>query len=53
MPDPARIEPELSRTLAAHPRRELDPELLIDISLACGDALGREVQVRDLARAQG
>ena len=26
--------------------------MLIDISLACGDAVGREVQVRDLARAE-
>jgi hypothetical protein len=44
---------DVDLAVAAHPRRELDPELLIDISLACGDALGREVQVRDLARAQG
>lgn len=27
--------------------------MLIDISLACGDAVGREVQVRDLPRAEG
>jgi hypothetical protein len=53
MPAPARIKSEPSRILAAHPRPELDPERLIDRSLACGDALGREVQVRDLARAQG
>jgi predicted nucleotidyltransferase len=44
---------DVDLAVAAHPRRELDPERLIDISLACGDVLGREVQVRDLARAQG
>jgi len=44
---------DVDLAVATDPRRELDPELLIDISLACGDAVGREVQVRDLARAQG
>jgi hypothetical protein len=29
MPAPVRIESELSRILAAHPRRELDPALII------------------------
>ena len=44
---------DVDLAVAAHPRRELDPELLIDISLACGDVVAREVQVRDLARARG
>lgn len=44
---------DVDLAVAADPRRRLDPEVLIDISLACGDAVGREVQVRDLARAEG
>jgi predicted nucleotidyltransferase len=44
---------DVDLAVAADPRPELDPELLIDMSLACGDALGCEVQVRDLAWAQG
>ena len=31
---------DVDLAVAAHPRRELDPEVVIDISLACGDALG-------------
>jgi predicted nucleotidyltransferase len=44
---------DVDLAVAADPRPELDPERLIDMSLACGDALGCEVQVRDLAWAQG
>lgn len=44
---------DVDLAVAVHPRRRLDTEVLIDISLACGDAVGREVQVRDLARAEG
>ena len=39
---------DVDLAVAAHPRRELDPELLIDISLACGDA----VADRDLLDAE-
>ena len=39
--------------VAADARAALPVDTLIDISLACGDAVGGEVQVRDLARANG
>lgn len=48
-----RPDSDIDLAVAAHSREPLDPERLIDISLASSKATGREVQVRDLSRAQG
>ena len=44
---------DIDLAVARDARRLLDPDVLIDVSLDLGDAMSREVQVRDLARADG
>ena len=48
-----RPDSDIDLAVAIDARQEVDPEMLIDISLTCSIAAGREVQVRDLARAHG
>ena len=48
-----RPDSDIDLAVAQSARQEIDTETMVDISLACSDATGREVQVRDLARAQG
>ncbi len=49
----ARADSDLDLALARDARRQLPPERLIDLSLAATRATGVEVQVRDLACADG
>ena len=49
----ARADSDLDLAVARDARRPLDDDSLLEISLACGQATGREVQVCDLARADG
>lgn len=49
----ARPDSDVDLGVACHPWRPMDPERLLDLSLAAGTALGLEVQVRDLAGTQG
>jgi predicted nucleotidyltransferase len=48
-----RRDSDIDLAVAADSCKKIDPEALIDISLACSRATGREVQVRDLGRAHG
>lgn len=48
-----RPDSDIDLAVAKSARQEIDAETMVHISLACSDATGREVQVRDLARAQG
>lgn len=48
-----RADSDVDLGVATHWRTRLDENTLIDISLACSRATGREVQVRDLSRADG
>jgi hypothetical protein len=43
MTDSLKTDSGLARTLAADPPWELDPDVLMDVSLAGGDPVGREV----------
>ena len=51
--DTARADSDLDLAVAKDAREQLPPELLVDLSLAASRATGVEVQVRDLARADG
>ena len=48
-----RLDSDIDLGVALDARTPLGSERLIDISLACSEATGREVQVRDLSRADG
>lgn len=51
--DPSPIVDTLVSVLADYPRITTDSETLLSLSLACGEHLGVETQVRDLAAAEG
>lgn len=48
-----RVDSDLDLAVARDARRPLEHDRLIDITLACSAACGCEVQVRDLAPADG
>ena len=48
-----RPDSDIDLAVAADDRMELAEDTLIDLSVAASKRTGREVQVRDLARAQG
>lgn len=51
--DAHRPDSDVDIGVAGHARTPMDETLLLDISLECSRELGREVQIRDLARAEG
>ncbi|MFP4409360.1 MAG: type VII toxin-antitoxin system MntA family adenylyltransferase antitoxin [Spirochaetaceae bacterium] len=48
-----RLDSDVDLAVAKDHREPLDEETLLQLSLEAGRTAGREVQVRDLARAQG
>ena len=51
--DAHRRDSDVDLAIAADSRATLREDILLDISLECSRATARDVQVRDLARAQG